>query len=130
MRAARVLWAAIMALVIGSGATACRTATPFEEEELIDTKVHLVVKNESINEMDIYAVASGVATRVGTVSALATKAFALDQSFYQSSGFRVDASPFGGSGRASTGTLAVSRGQTIEFTVRSTLRSSTVHISH
>jgi len=115
-------------MLAATSVQACRSGTPFDEDVVADNKVHLVVKNESINEMDIYAVADGLATRVGTVPGLATKGFSLDQSFYQASDFRVVGTPFGGNGRASTGPINVSRGQTIDFTIRTTLRASTVQI--
>ena len=119
---------AVVAFALIGSVSACRSGTSFDEDMTADNKIHLVVKNESINEMDVYAVAEGIATRVGTVSGLATKGFSIDQSFFQGSDTRVVAAPVGGNGRASTGPIVVGRGQTIDFTIRTTLRASTVSV--
>jgi hypothetical protein len=119
---------ALLALVLVSGLEGCRTAAQFEDGEVADTKVHLVAKNESINEMDLYVVANGMPTRVGTVSGLSTRRLELEQLLFMSSDLRVVASPVGGRGAASTGPIMVSRGQTIDFTIRNSLRASTVNI--
>jgi hypothetical protein len=126
----RHLTTAVVALALCGAVQGCRSGSPFDEDMTTNTKVHLVVKNESINQMDVYAVADGLATRVGTVGGLATQGFALDQSFYQASDFRIVGTPFGGNGRASTGPIQVSRGQTVFFTIRNTLRASTVSIQN
>src|SRR3954471_15108168 len=69
--AMRYLRSTVVALVVvlsATGVQGCRSGSAFEEDAAIDNKAHLLVKNDAINEMDIYAVADGVATRVGTVS--------------------------------------------------------------
>jgi hypothetical protein len=124
----KILTTALLAISLSLGTQACRSGTPFDEENATDNSVHLIVKNESIDGMDIYAVADGLATRVGTVSGLATAGFTLNSSMYAASDFRVVGAPIGGNGRASTGSIIVSRGQTIDFTIRAALRTSTVSI--
>ncbi len=124
----KTLRLALVALTLITTSQACRSGTSFDEDMAADSKVHLIVKNESISEMDIYAVANGVATRVGSVSGLATKGFSIDQSFFQASDTRIVGAPFGGNGRASTGPILASRGQTIEFTIKTVLRTSTVNV--
>ncbi len=127
MKRLRIAVLASMCALFGGSVTACRTASPFEESEVREG-VRVEVKNENIYEMDIYAVADGVATRVGTVGGLKTSSFSLNNTFFSASDFRIVATPFGGNGRASTGPIVVHDGNTIEFTVRSSLRASTVAI--
>jgi hypothetical protein len=90
--------------------------------------VGLVVQNQNFNDMDLYVVSEGLATRVGDVTGNSTARFSLDPSFFPASEIRVIATPVGGNGRASTGPLNVSAGQTIVFTIGSVLRQSTASI--
>jgi hypothetical protein len=85
------------------------------------------VNNQNFLDMDVYAVASGLATRIGTVTGNSSRDFVVDASMANQD-FRVVATPIGGNGRASTGNIAVSAGQTVDFTIGSLLRNSTVFI--
>ncbi|HXT18415.1 MAG TPA: hypothetical protein VN706_22500 [Gemmatimonadaceae bacterium] len=85
------------------------------------------VTNQNFLDMDVYAVSSGLATRIGTVTGSSSRDFVVDASMANQD-FRIVASPIGGNGRASTGNIAVSAGQTVDFTIGSVLRNSTVFI--
>jgi hypothetical protein len=85
------------------------------------------VNNQNFLDMDVYAVSASLATRMGTVSGNSSRDFVVDASMTNQD-FRVVASPIGGNGRASTGTISVSAGQTVDFTIGSILRNSTVFI--
>jgi hypothetical protein len=124
----RYLGVALAVAIIGMAVPACRTAGAGNDGYVPDPKVRLVVKNESISEMGIYAVSDGVSSRVGTVSGFSTKAFAIEPYLLQVTHARIDGMPIGGNDRATTGDLFVSPGQVIEFTIRQTLRTSTVSI--
>jgi hypothetical protein len=85
------------------------------------------VSNQNFLDMDVYAVSAGLATRIGTVTGNSSRDFVIDASMTNQD-FRIVASPIGGNGRASTGTIAVSAGQTVDFTIGSILRNSTVFV--
>jgi hypothetical protein len=90
--------------------------------------VGLVVQNQNFSDMDLYVVSEGLATRVGDVTGNSTARFTLDPSFFPSNELRIIATPVGGNGRASSGTLSVAPGQTITFTIASVLRQSSAII--
>jgi hypothetical protein len=92
------------------------------------TAIGLRVRNDNFLDMDVYAVSAGLATRVGTVTGNTSRNFVLDGSMADRQDLRIVATPIGGNGRASTGTIAVSAGQTIDFTIGSVLSHSTVFI--
>jgi hypothetical protein len=72
-------------------------------------------------------VSQGLATRVGTVTGNSSRTFTLHPSL-ASQDLRIVATPIGGNGRASSGNVQAGAGQTIEFTIGSTLNHSTVII--
>lgn len=90
--------------------------------------VNLVVKNQNFYDMDLYVVSEGLATRIGDVTGNNTQSFVLDPSFFPSNELRIIATPVGGNGRASSGALNVSPGQTITFTIASVLRQSSATV--
>jgi hypothetical protein len=85
------------------------------------------VNNQNFLDMDVYAVSAGLATRIGTVSGNSSRDFVVDAGMTNQD-FRIVASPIGGNGRASTGTISVGAGQTVDFTIGSIMRNSTVFI--
>jgi hypothetical protein len=119
------LAALALASCLVSAASACRSAGPYDVTQQANTAT-LVVQNQNFNDVDIYAVAGGLATRIGTVTGNSTARFGLSEPLYTAPDFRIVATPIGGNGRASTGPLVVSPGQTIEFTVAPVLRMSSV----
>jgi hypothetical protein len=125
MRTSRHVIALLVAL---SGAAACRSANPYDVAEAQPGNIALVVRNNNFNDVDVYAVSSGLATRIGTVTGNSSATFTLNPSLVSPTDFRIVATPIGGNGRASTGPINVSPGQTIEFTVGPVLSQSTVSI--
>jgi hypothetical protein len=89
--------------------------------------IGLHVKNENFLDMDVYAVSNGLATRLGTVTGNSSRNFMVDGSAANQD-FRIVATPIGGNGRASSGAITAVPGQTIDFTIGSVLRNSTVFI--
>lgn len=116
-----------LALSVSAFGVACRSTNAYEVGRESDS-VDLVVQNDNFAEMDIYAIASGLATRVGSVQGLATERFALNSSVYNASDLRIVGAPVGGNGRASTGPIVVHRGSTIRFTIANLLAASSVSI--
>ena len=126
MRTTRYVVFALLAAL--SGTSACRSAGPYDVNEAQPGNITLVVRNNNYNDVDVYAVSSGLATRVGTVTGNSSATFTLNPTLVGPTDFRVVATPIGGNGRASTGPLVVSQGQTIEFTVGPVLSQSTVSV--
>ena len=87
----------------------------------------LHVANQNFLDLDVYAVADGVATRVGTVTGNSARDFRIAGS-YANRSLRIVATPIGGAGRATTGSLNVAGGQTIDFRIGSVLTNSSVII--
>lgn len=125
MRARNCILAIAVSLgIFGSG---CRSTNAYEVGREADA-VGLVVQNDNFADMDIYAVASGLATRVGTVTGGRTERFDLSASVYNASDLRIVGTPIGGNGRASTGPIVVNRGSTIYFTIAPMMSASSVSI--
>ena len=124
MRLDLVLFA-LAGCLASAASSGCRSASPYDEAERTNT-VTLVVQNENYNDMNIYAVAGGLATRIGRVRGNATGRFELSDAFYNASDFVIDATPVAGNGRATTGLLNVSSGLTVQFTIAPNLRASSV----
>ncbi len=114
----------MLALLTAPLASACRTGNAFDVENAEPDHVNLVVKNENILSMDVYAVSNGLATRIGRVQGMGGGTFALNSTLYVSSDFRIVATPTSGNGRASSGALQLHAGQTVEFTIANRLSQS------
>ena len=111
----------------GLGATSCSRSGEAAGEVAPTSAVGLRVRNNNFLDMDIYAVSAGLATRLGTVTGNSSRNFVLDPSL-ATPDLRIVATPIGGNGRASTGQVLVSPGQTIDFTIGAVLQNSTVFI--
>lgn len=127
MRARDFVAGLSLAVVTGVLATACTRTNEAAGTLVPANVVSLHVQNNNFLDVDVYAVSQGVPTRLGTVTGNSTRNFIIDGSLVTQD-FRVIATPIGARGQASTGAIIVSPGQTIEFTVGSTLRNSTVSI--
>ena len=127
MRTSSLAAAAIAAILATTAACATPgtvTQTSTGEVATTDGSVGLVVQNQNYSDMDVYVVADGLATRLGTVTGNSKEQFRLDPSFFPTQELRVVATPIGGNGRATTGVLNVSPGQQIDFTIAPVLRQS------
>jgi hypothetical protein len=117
-------------LVLGAGA--CRSGNPYKMSEADraakpgTVAVHVI--NNNFADMDVYAVSEGLPTRLGTVTGNSNDTFYLDPSFFPTSTLRIVATPIGGNGRASSGQISVSPGQTIDFTIAPVMSQSSVMI--
>jgi hypothetical protein len=128
MRGKRLLVGLIAATATLPVASACSRNTQEAGGEVAPaTAIGLHVKNDNFLDMDVYAVSDGLATRLGTVTGNGSRNFVLDATLAVQD-FRIVATPIGGNGRASSGAVSVSPGQTIDFTIGSILRNSTVFI--
>ncbi|MEO8621028.1 MAG: hypothetical protein ABI625_08175 [bacterium] len=118
----------LAACLASASITGCRSGGAYDVGRVQDA-VGLVVRNDNFYDVDVYAIADVLATRIGSVNGNATQRFELSPSLSGAADLRIVATPIGGNGRASSGQLFVSRGQTIFFTVAAQLRqsSATVH---
>jgi hypothetical protein len=123
-----VRFVAVAALLLSAATAGCHRGGFANAPTGTQGAVGLVVQNQNFYDMDVYVVSEGLATRVGDVTGNSSAQFVLDPSFFPSNELRVVATPVGGNGRASSGPLSVSPGQTIHFTIASTLRQSTATI--
>ena len=91
----------------------------------------LEVKNDYIGPITLYAVTDGgFAMRVGTVTSSKVERFRLSPTIVGGArSVRIIAVPLADNGRASTGALSLSPGQTVRFNVATDLRASTTFIS-
>ena len=126
MRSSRFLIALFAAATTVSAAACSRTAHAAGDIAPA-TSIGLTVTNQNFLDMDVYAVSDGLATRLGTVNGNNTRSFSLNPSL-ASRDLRIVATPIGGNGRASSGEVIVSPGQTIEFRIGSILRNSSVSV--
>jgi hypothetical protein len=127
MWGSRLLIGLVAAAATLSTATSCSRPNEAAGDLSPATSIGLTVTNQNFADMDVYAVSDGLATRLGTVTGNTTRSFALHGSM-ATSDLRIVATPIGGNGRASSGSLIVSPGQTIDFKISPVLRNSTVSI--
>ncbi|MEO8335785.1 MAG: hypothetical protein ABI664_12485 [bacterium] len=123
----RILRNIALAAMLASPAAfaACRSSNAYDVENRKPEDTMLVVENQNFYDVDIYALSSGLPTRIGTVSGSSgTGRFALNATIISSTDFRLVAAPIGGNGRASSGPLLVGPGQTIKFTITPSLSHS------
>jgi hypothetical protein len=118
---------AIAPLAAGAGLTACGHTNEAGGEVVPASAVGLDVKNQNFLDVDVFSIVDGLSTRLGTVTGNSSRHFLLDP-MVGSRDFHLIAVPIGGSGRASSGNVVVSPGQTIVFTVGSVLANSNVFV--
>ena len=127
MRSTRFFVALVFASASVSTMAACSRTNQAAGDISPANAIGLTVTNQNFLDMDVYAVSDGLATRIGMVTGNQTRSFSLNSSL-ATRDLRIVATPIGGNGRASTGEVLVSPGQTIEFKIGSILRNSTVSI--
>jgi len=118
---------AIAPIAAGAGLTACGRTNEAGGEVVPASAVGLDVKHQNFLDVDVFTIVDGLSTRLGTVTGNSSRHFLLDPSI-GARDFHLIAVPIGGSGRASSGSLAVGAGQTIVFTVGAVLQNSTAVI--
>ncbi len=113
------LYMILTVLALGAGAAGCGRNAGLEPGAIqpVAGAVAVHVVNNALNDVDVYAVSQGVARRVGTVMSAGSGDFVLDPSYFPTGQLRLIAAPIAGYGRASSGLLNISAGQTIEFDI-------------
>src|SRR6476620_5909482 len=128
----RTLRSLALALTLAGPAvfTACRSSNAYDVANSQTGDVVLVVENQNFYDVDIYALSSGLSTRIGTVSgANSTARFALNPTITNAADFRLIATPIGGNGRAASGPLLVGPGRMVKFTITPSLSQSHAEVS-
>ena len=122
------LFAVLLAIAPGAvGLAGCGRTGEAGGEVVPANVVGLDVKNQNFLDVDVFSIVDGLSTRLGTVTGNGSRHFLLDP-MVGSRDFHLIAVPIGGAGRASSGPLAVSSGQTIVFTVGPVLQNSSAII--
>ena len=126
----RALHKFALALVLAGPAalSACRSSNAYDIANRQSTDATLIVENQNFYDVDVYALSSGLPTRIGTVSGNTSLSFALRSTVFTATDFRLVATPIGGNGRASSGLLSVAPGQTVKFTIAPVLNQSFAQI--
>ena len=86
------------------------------------------VRNENFLDMNVAVVSNGVSRRLGQVSGNSAGDFKVDWAVANGQGIILTATPIGGRGSASSGSLNVAPGQVVEFKIGSVLRQSTAMV--
>lgn len=110
-----------------SGATACAHSGMAAGDIAPQNVVGLQVRNDNYLDVDVFALTEGVRTRLGMVTGSSTRNFLLPGTVI-TEGVSILATPIGGSGSASSGSLNVAPGQTVEFRIGTLLTNSSVYI--
>jgi hypothetical protein len=112
-------------LVVSLPTTACRSAgaDPGSGGARSDA-VTLRVTNDNFSDMDIYALRSGVQTRIGRVTAGTTGRFTLGPTIVGPGDVELLAAAVNGGGTVRSGSLVVFGGQTIDFRVAAVMNQS------
>jgi hypothetical protein len=120
--------AALLAVLMTMVAACSHQTDPNAEPEPIPDPIALHVKNENFLDVNVALVVSGSPRRLGTVTGNGSGTFSIPWNVATGQLITVTATPIGGRGYATTGSLSVSPGQVIEFRVASVLRQSAVAV--
>ncbi|MGZ8379249.1 MAG: hypothetical protein ACXWZS_17670 [Gemmatirosa sp.] len=98
-----------------------------ESAEARPTYFTVVAINGYSGLVDVFAIGGGITDRLGTVSLGTPQTFRVPiNQFPPGTPIQLVATPLGGRGRASSGTLTVRPGETLEFTIGSGLSGSVI----
>lgn len=120
-----------VALLAASSACASTQATTAGESagEVAESRtVTLRVQNDNVSDVVIYLVGHGARQRVGLVNAASSATFELDVSRFPTGGAQFIADPVGGFGTGDSGSLTVSGGSEILFTIRPVISQSSAMV--
>lgn len=120
-------WVTHVAIVVAvCGCFRHRASTSADGAPQLRSPATLVVKNNNFSDMVVYAVRSGDPIRLGMVTATSSGTFPLEPGLISSGSVHIFATPIGGNGRADSGSVLLSGGQTMTFTIQQNLAASSV----
>ena len=108
-------------------ASACAPSGGGDEPEPSAARVAVAVTNRHALPMEVYALASGIFHRMGTVHPGMAGHFELPQNLVGSGSVRFEARPSGGGQPFRSGDMLLSAGAFVEFTIAPQLFNSTVN---
>jgi len=117
-------------LALGSAASACGRGAGLQTGSVqpVAGAVTVRVVNNNFNDVDVYSLSTGIAQRLGTVTAGSKETFVMTPSDFPNGQIRLVATPIGGGGRGFSGPLNVMPGQSVEFDIAPNLRDSAAFI--
>lgn len=121
----------LMALVIGSAATACGRNAGMEsgQAQPASDAATVSVSNQYMLSMSIYAVSNNnVPIKLGTVGPGLTSTFVLQPMLLRQGSVRIYAQPPGGGRVVGTGLLALQPGNVVDFEIGTDLINTTTSI--
>jgi hypothetical protein len=110
--------------------SACARSGGGDEPRPSEGRVYVSVKNQHALPMEVYATASGINHRMGTVNPGMNSQFFLPQNLVGSGSVRFEARPSGGGQPFRSGDILLQPGSIVEFTIAPQLFSSTVERRH
>ena len=110
--------------------SACAPSGPGAEPGPNEGRVYVSVKNQHALPMEVYATASGINHRMGTVNPGMSSQFFLPQNLVGSGSVRFEARPSGGGQPFRSGDILLQPGSIVDFTIAPQLFSSTVDRRH
>jgi hypothetical protein len=111
-------------------ASACARSGAGDEPEPSEGRVYVGVTNQHALPMEVYALASGITHRMGTVHPGMGSQFFLPQNLVGSGSVRFEARPSGGGPPFRSGDLLLAPGAIVEFMIAAQLFNSTVTRRH
>ena len=109
--------AALSAAIVAVLATACVHPNQVASDDSISSApIGVQIQNMNFLDVDVFAISGGMAHRLGMVTGTSTGTFSLDPS-YSTRPLYIVATPIGGRGRASSGELNVTAGDTVALTI-------------
>ncbi len=119
------------AVLLAAGLAACaHNAPPPPELGTPQANVLVTVKNQNVNDVDVFAVVNGVRQRLGTVVSQSSSNFEIPwDRIGPAGGFSLIATPIGGAGAYRTGRLTLQPGSQVAVTVAPVLLNSSVVVN-
>lgn len=112
-------------LILGAGVQACASVGALSRP----SGAMLRVDNNNFADMNIYAIRDdGFPRRIGTVNGLSSSNFGLPYDTFAAGSVYLVGVPIGGFGAAGSGALSVFSGQSVTFTIESSLNMSWARI--
>jgi hypothetical protein len=111
-------------------ASACAHSGGSDEPQPSEGRVYVGVANRHALPMEVYAMASGITHRMGTVSPGMSSQFFLPQNLVGGGSVRFEARPSGGGPPFRSGDLLLAPGAIVEFVIAAQLFNSTVTRQH
>ena len=122
---ARALAAAVVAAVIGAG---CASGDGLRPADRQARTVTVLVDNNNWQDANIYVVGMGPRVRLGTVTSMTTKRFAVPRAAQRPDGLQLEADLIGSNVRKLTNRIVVNPGEEVRWTLENHLALSSYSV--